>query len=73
MYKYREIVCQYCGHRFMWLKDSPEYFIRPDNTIGRQAKCPECGEDLAVFDNELEALPVALLDDSVKRGYEFRI
>ena len=73
MKTYREVICGYCEHRFMWEKDSPEYFERPNGQIGRQAECPKCSEKLAVFDKESVAIPVDLLGEEVKHGYEFRL
>jgi len=58
MYNYREVLCGYCTHKFMWEKDSIFHYNRKDGKAGLGVKCPKCGECLVVFDGELTAEPV---------------
>ncbi len=65
---FREVVCGYCEHRFMWDKDNRLYdqYRRVDGSIGLVAKCPNCGKKLVVFDDSIKALPIEL-NENIKR------
>lgn len=69
----REVICKYCGHRFMWIVDTIEHIKKEDGTIGDIVKCPKCSLNLAVFKGVLEAEPIDLLEDSVKIFKDLRI
>ncbi len=67
-YHYREIICGYCRHRFVFNKDPGEwgyghYYKKKDGTMGIETKCPSCGEMVVSFDDEIEALPFVLRED----------
>lgn len=53
-YKYREVICEICEHRFMWETNFVDgiYYLKSDNERGKQAICPKCGAYLAVFNSE---------------------
>lgn len=60
-YKYREIICGSCGHRFAFNKHSDDTafntYKKKDGTWGVETKCPMCGKILVSFDNETKAFP----------------
>ena len=66
-YKYREIICGYCKHRFVFNKSLCEFlsagYWKSDGTQGYRTKCPKCGENVVSFDDEIEALPFILRED----------
>lgn len=66
-YQYREIICGYCNHRFVFNKNAQEWqwhtYLKPNGIYGIETKCPKCGEELVSFDDETTALPFVLRDD----------
>ncbi len=66
-YKYSEIICGYCKHRFVFNKTLCEFldshYWKSDGTRGYRTKCPKCEEYIVSFDDEIEALPFVLRED----------
>ena len=60
-YEYREVVCPYCEHRFMFNKgvDGEKYYEYTDKTTGKilsSAICPKCGKTVIAIDKVLEGI-----------------
>lgn len=68
-YHYREVICPWCSHRFMWQEgsDTPPIYEYREKTTERilySAKCPVCEKKMIVLPGEIFA--VSLDDDKVK-------
>lgn len=62
MYKYREVICPWCKHRFMWNQSTissqwNEYVDeKTGESIGLETSCPMCSEKMIVVKGKLEGL-----------------
>ena len=56
-YKYREVICPYCQHKFMWQQSVQEgstwaeYINKTTSKISISAKCPECSKRMIVSED----------------------
>lgn len=75
MIKYREVKCPYCEKKYMWEATSGfvYYLNASGKRVATRSQCPKCGEALAVFENVLEAVPVADMDKDYKAVREYGI
>lgn len=56
-YKYREVLCPMCDHRFMFNNTSnPTYEKIGDAAVYFEAKCPKCAELMLVSNDKQEGL-----------------
>ena len=63
VYKYREVICPWCDHRFMWNRtgnEFPLHRIRLKETGESldDTECPKCGSEVVVLDHVMEGLDV---------------
>ena len=60
-YKYKEIVCPFCGHRHVWEqptnKSRKRYQVKTTREIAGDAKCPKCRRVFAVLDRLVTGIP----------------
>ena len=64
-YKYREVICPYCHHKFMWQQSVQEgstwaeYTDKITKEICLSAKCPECSKKIRAKWNRFYFAPFA--------------
>lgn len=59
MYRYREVVCPFCDHKFMYNQNGREiiFYEYMDRQTGKyyiDTTCPKCAEKMIVVENELK-------------------
>lgn len=68
-YNYREVICPYCQHKFMWqhaVQDGsswPEYRNQDTNEVCLSAKCPGCSQRMIVSKESVSGIK--------KESYEY--
>ena len=67
-YHFREIICGYCEHRFVYNATPGEWegmltYTKKNGVKGKKVRCPKCNEWVLSFDDETVALPFELRDD----------
>ena len=59
-YRYREVRCPYCGHKFMFMEGSGsktvEYYEIATGKLLQDTICPKCGGIVVAKDNLLDGL-----------------
>ncbi len=60
-YEYREIICPYCLHRFMFLKNPVElkcieYIDKNTGEIVPDTICPKCNKTVIALEHKLEGV-----------------
>ncbi len=60
--EYREVVCPFCQHKFMWDKqgnfivETVEYRLKENGKITKKAKCPKCEKEMLVLEGETDGI-----------------
>lgn len=61
-YKYREVICPWCDHKFMWQEDGGEgpviceYEDKETGKYYAATKCPKCSEEMVVLNHILQGI-----------------
>lgn len=75
-YQFREVICPYCHHKFMWQKDVQdgsswkEYRNKLTNELCLSAKCPVCSNNMIVSSDFITGIDIDSTDfkESIVRG-----
>lgn len=73
-YEYREVVCPWCDHRFMWNKTGGglklhEYICIDTGEYADKTVCPKCANEMVVLEHVLNGV---FKDDKRLKVYGIR-
>lgn len=63
-YHFREVICPYCEHKFMWQKDTQErnswseYRNKKTGELCLSAKCPTCSNEMIISKNNIVGINI---------------